>query len=131
MSEIIYLNDGTQAIQVANVKRKATTIQTHAAVSVALSSNSVSATWIDCDGFTEVAINMLNDANTSFACSVIWSTDGVNTQGADSVFSPGNGAWGNARSGVVPVKARYLKVIALNSDAGAAHVMSAWAYLKA
>jgi hypothetical protein len=104
------------------------TIQTHNAVSVALSSNSTSSTWIDCDGFDKLAITLLNDAGTSSFANAYWSNDGVSTHGMDTVIAASTQ---QQKAGVVDVKARYLKVLVGNSDATLAHTMSAWAYLKA
>jgi hypothetical protein len=130
-------DDGSQNIQLtsSNViqpidvqSRLQTTIQTHNAVSVALSSSSEQTSWIDCDGFIEIALTMLNDGVTNSSLNVYWSNDGTNKHGFETVVATSAVQY---KAGSVPIKARYAKVRVDNGDAGAAHTMSAWAYLKA
>jgi hypothetical protein len=109
-------------------KRYATTIQTHNSVSVPLSGYSRSTTWIDCDGYSDIAITLTNDASANSYIDVIWSNDGINEQGLDGA----NVSNANQRKAVsIPVKARYAKVALGNNDGTLAHTMSAWVYLKA
>jgi hypothetical protein len=121
---------GTENPLIARIQSKySKTVQTHSAVSIALSAWNTSATWIDCDGFDKIALTLLNDAATGSTVNVLWSHDGVTQQGEDSsVITTGNLI---RKAGVTDVKARYAKVSINNADATAAHVMSAWAYLKA
>jgi hypothetical protein len=108
---------------------KAKTIQTHNAVSVTGSNGSSSGTgtWIDCDGFRELAVTFLNDAATSSLGDVRWSNDGSTYQAVDSAVIPSNTNQRKAAS--IPVKARYAILNLTNGDV-AAHTMSAWLYLK-
>jgi hypothetical protein len=112
-------------------KRTAKTIKTHNNKSIPLSGNLSNDNWEDADGFIDLAVTVLNDANTQFAVTVLWSNDKVTTQGAEVLLSGATGVWSNSRAGQTPVKARYFKIIILNNDAAAAHVFNAWAYLKA
>lgn len=101
------------------------TVQTHNAVSVAASGESQGA-WIDTNGFHDVSATLLNDAATTSTLSFFWSNDGSTTHGIEHVLS--NTEKNKAASATI--KARYMKVRIHNGDT-AAHVMSAWAYLKA
>ena len=109
-----------------------TTVQTHNGVTVSPSGNSSNSTFIDTNGFTDIGITVLNDSNTAqFAVTVLWSNDGANVHGAEAVLNSAVAVWSNSRSVSVPTKARYFKIVLINSDASAPHIMSAWAYLKA
>ncbi len=108
--------------------RLSQTIQTHNAVSVALSGNSQSA-WLDCDGFDKIAFSLINDASTNSSMDVYWSNDGTNIHATERVIATGAGT--NRQPVETGTKARYYKVRINNEDAALAHTMSAWAYLKA
>jgi len=105
-----------------------TTIQTHNAVSIALSSNSPSA-WFDTDGFDKIALTLLNDAGTTNSGDILWSNDGATQQGIDLVVLPSN--TNQYKTAIIDTRARYFKLRLNNGDAALAHTMSAWAYLKA
>jgi hypothetical protein len=105
-----------------------TTIQTHNAVSVAASGSSTS-TVIDCNGFDKIAINAQSDAATSWSADIQWSHDGTSVKGLESGVLANNVT--NSKIAVTDVKARYALIKLNNADAGAAHTMSAWAFLKA
>lgn len=118
-------------MQVKTIAKQQTTIKTHDNVSIALSGNNGSA-WISTDGFDNIGINILNDNNSAtFGCNLLWSTDGVNVQGAESLISTAGPVWSNARSAITSTKAQYVKVLIINGDGAAAHTFNAWAYLKA
>lgn len=104
------------------------TIQTHNAVSVALSGTSDGATFLDCNGFDRVCGTMLNGTSGTFSVILLWSNDGVTNHGFETVQ---NGVTGTLAQWDTGTKARYVKIRLLNSDGAAAHTMSAWAYLKA
>jgi hypothetical protein len=122
-------HSASDIIQPVEVQSKyASTIQTHNAVSIALSGSSIPSTWIDCDGFDKLACTMINDASTNSWANIYWSNDGTTLHGFETMFAS------NAqqqKSGIVDIKARYAKVVLGNADASLAHTMSAWAYLKA
>lgn len=120
----IVASDIQQPVEIQG--RYATTIQTHNAVNILASGSSVSTTWIDCNGFSELAITLLNDAGTNSAIDIQWSNDGTALHGKD--YLAGSTPQHKAMS--VPIKARYAKVQLWNNDT-VAHTMSAWAYLKA
>lgn len=107
--------------------RYSKTIQTHTAVSVAPTNGYSDSGFIDTEGFNEIALNLSNDAATASSMHALWSSDGVNTQGADWSIISGTQ---QQKSISIPTKLRYCKIRILNTDA-AAHTMSAWAYLKA
>lgn len=112
--------------------RIATTIQTHNGVTVSPNGNSSNPAFVDANGFNDIAITVLNDSNTAqFAVTILWSNDGVNVHGAETVLNSAVAVWSNSRSAQVASKARYFKIILLNSDTANPHIMSAWAYLKA
>ena len=118
----------TNAIIPVDVQaRLSQTIQTHNAVSVAASGTSNQTNYMDCDGFDKLGVTALNDAATSNTVNVIWSNDGVNPHGQETVCSA---QATSLRSGITDVKARYVKVQLINGDGALAHIMSAWAYLK-
>lgn len=103
------------------------TIQTHNAVSVTATTGTSASSWIDTNGFNEIALNILNDANTASKADIHWSSDGVTIHGQDKdVLSSSV----SSKSTIIPTKLRYMKVILFNTDASS-HIMSAWAYLKA
>ena len=107
-------------------------IQTHNAVSIAANGNNTNSTWQDANGFVDLALSVISDSGTAqFAATVLWSHDGTNVHGAEVVISGGAAIWANSRAGQAPIKARYFKVVLLNSDSAVAHTMSAYAYLKA
>jgi hypothetical protein len=108
--------------------RLQTTIQTHNAVSVALSGSSVETSYHDADGFSDIAVTLMNDASTASSLDIYWSNDGVNTHGIDAGFLPN--ATNRYRAGFTQIKARYFKIGISNIDSAVAHTMSAWAYLK-
>jgi hypothetical protein len=107
--------------------RYAQTIQTHNAVSVPASGSSSSTLWIDCDGFTNVAFTLYNDAGTNSTVQLSWSHDGSTQHGTDTPIIDTN-RW---KTGETGVKARYMRVFIANNDATLAHTMSSWVYLKA
>jgi hypothetical protein len=107
--------------------RLSQTIQTHNAVSVAISGTSTQPTWTDCEGFFEIAVTLMNDASTSSTLELYWSHDGITTHGTENVLTNAN----KYKVSNIPIKARYLKVNLQNADATIAHIMSAWVYLKA
>lgn len=104
------------------------TIQTHNAVSVPTVAWSIQSSYMDCDGFDKIAINMINDAGTTASANIIWSTDGVTQHGEDSGVIPSNAT--QRKSAITDIKARYAKVSIYNSDT-ISHTISAWAFLKA
>jgi len=104
------------------------TIQTHNQESVALSSTKAGP-WIDTNGFSEIAITFLNDATASSSGDIRWSHDGVTYHSADFTVIPSSTV--SRKSALVPTKARYASLVLSNADSTAAHVMSAWFYLKA
>jgi hypothetical protein len=107
--------------------RLASTIQTQSGVSIAPSGSNLLANFIDCDGFDKVAGTLMNDAATNNSLNLKWSNDGTNFHGDELILAS---AAVQKRPFETGVKARYLKVEALNGDV-AAHTMSAWVYLKA
>jgi hypothetical protein len=56
------LEEASSIIPIDLQSRLASTIQTHNAVSVALSTSSTESTWHDADGFDKVGATLLNDA---------------------------------------------------------------------
>lgn len=101
------------------------TIKTHNAVSVGASVWSLSS-WIDANGFDKIGVTMINDASTASTLNVEWSNDGVSQHGGETIVASST----SNKSGITEIKARYVRVSILNSDT-IAHVMSAWAFLKA
>lgn len=106
--------------------RYSKTIQTHSGVTLAPSAGNIGA-WIDCEGFNELAITLMNDATASSYVNVHWSNDNANAHGEDSQVMQGTSRY---KSGNIAVKARYARFLVYNSDA-TPHSMSVWAYLKA
>lgn len=123
----ISVGESLAVVPVDIQKRYAETIQTHNAVSVALSGSSNS-TYIDCDGFDKLAINLKNDGNTSSQVNLLWSSDGSSQIGYETILTSGTSQY---RSAISDIKARYVLVQIQNLDASLAHTMSSYAYLKA
>lgn len=107
------------------------TIQTHAGVSLTTGSSSSQGNltnFVDCDGFNDISLTLMNDAATGNSADIQWSNDGVNIHGYDYGVIPSGTT--QYKAGSTSVKARYFKVRINNTDT-ATHVMSAWAFLKA
>jgi len=115
---------GTGAMPVSITRSLAETIQTHNAVSLAGGGSSVG-TWIDTDGYKNIAGTLLNDANVSCTLFVRWSNDGVNLHSRSEGLAPTARLYGDFST---TIKARYVAFHIDNND-GVAHTMSAWAYL--
>jgi hypothetical protein len=139
----VYYEDGSNAAQVHVANQTDTiiqpieiqshyaqTIQTHNAVSVAISTWS-NGSWIDTDGFNSLDVTLLNDNTTASALEVHWSNDGVTLHAKETgiVSATGNNVRCNVNE--IPTKARYVRISVNNADSALAHTMSAWAYLKA
>jgi hypothetical protein len=105
------------------------TIQTHNAVSVAISGSSVESSYHDCDGYDKIAITFMNDAATTSAANIYWSNDGTTAHAYEYNIIPSNTT--QKKGAITDTKARYFKVEVVNGDGAASHTMSAWAYLKA
>jgi hypothetical protein len=106
-------------------------INTHAGVTIPPASDSLS-TWIDTNGYNEIAVNLKNDNGTAQSGIVLlWSTDGSNATitGAESLGT-GGAAWSNSRSVLTQTKARWVQVLARNVDAAAPHTITTNTYLK-
>jgi hypothetical protein len=124
-------HSASDIIQPVEVQSKyAQTVQTHNAVSVALSSWSTESAWHDCDGFDKIAVSVLNDGNFACKCNVMWSNDGITKHGEETVASIAT-AISTVCQGIVDIKARYFKLSLNNQESALAHTMSAWSYLKA
>jgi len=106
--------------------RRADTVQTQNAVSIAANGNSIGS-WIDCDGYSDVAVTLFNDAITNSRLIIHWSNDGITKHGSEIMLATGPD---KERAAQVPTKARYFRMAIDNQDAGSAHTMSCWAYLK-
>jgi hypothetical protein len=107
--------------------RYAQPIQTHNAVSVGASS-SVSGTWVDTSGFSEIGVTMLNDSATNSGAFIQFSNDGVTLHGEDVINTITSNNQ-QRKSGSKPISARYARLVLINGDT-VAHIMSAWMYLK-
>lgn len=126
--EYTRLPDGTWVLNTLLAGRNAKTIQTHNAVSVpANGGQSISPSWINCDGYDKVSITMTIDATATNYGAVLWSNDGVSSHGEEVVATSKST---NRNQGITDVKAKYVKIYVINSDAAAAHTMSVWVYLK-
>lgn len=123
----VYLGNSQWARRTQISERKTQTIQTHNAVNIGPSSNSASA-WIDCNGFDQINVTMLNDASTNSKVSIHWSHDGTNLHGQDFEILPQNSL--KERVVRTGVKARYARIVVINTDT-ASHTISAWVYLIA
>jgi hypothetical protein len=121
------LEEASSIIPIDIQSRLASTIQTHNAVSVAISGSSSSA-WLDCDGFDKLAVHLKNDGSTSSQVNLLWSVDGSTQIGYETILASGSSQY---RSVLTDVKSRYVMVQIQNLDAALAHTMSAYAYLKA
>jgi hypothetical protein len=127
MSQYVYLSDGSQGVQMKRVGVNTVSIQTHNAASILTNTSNTESVWHLCDGYSELAIRLANDAATGSYIDVQWSDDGSNVQGAEITL--GNNT--NQNKVVrVNVAAKYFRISVRNTDA-ATHVISAWAYLKA
>jgi hypothetical protein len=104
-----------------------TTIQTHNAVSVAANGGSSSSVFYDTNGFDKIAVTVLNDAGTTSQVDVQWSNDGTNWHATETIIASGTS---QRKSGSMDTRARYVRAVLYNQDTSAAHVMSAWLYLK-
>lgn len=126
-SRKVALTGSTIQLPVDIQSRLAATTQTHNAVSVAASSNSVQTSFMDTNGFAELAVNVFNDAATSSQATIYWSHDGATVHAEETVLNSTQ----QKKATLTTTKARYAKIKVDNLDGAAAHTMSAWAYLKA
>lgn len=117
------LDAGSKDLQLTGSNAK--TVPTQNAVSVGATNGISTSSWVDCSGFTDISITMLNDAASASSINLVWSNDGVTDHGFETLVSS-NTLQRKAAS--TKIKARYCKVQLSNTDA-AAHTMSAWAYL--
>jgi hypothetical protein len=107
--------------------RESTAVNTHNAVSVALSSFSDSTAWVDCSGYSDVGITFLNSAASNGSANILWSNDANTIHGAD--FNIIVNDTNTYKAASTKVKARYAKVRIINGDASNARTMSSWLYL--
>lgn len=105
------------------------TIQAFNAVSIPLSTTSQSA-WINCDGFLDVTFLLKNDASTNSYADFQYSFDGGTTI-ASADYTALVSSTSQNKTVNMPVKAPYIRINLANGDAGAAHTMSGWVYLRA
>lgn len=101
--------------------------QTHVNVSIPLSSNNVSS-FMSCDGYDKIAVHLSNDGATSSSGDIEWSFDGITQTTYDAGVIASNTT--QKKTGLVDVKAPYVRFRAYNNDATASHTMSAWVYFK-
>jgi hypothetical protein len=131
IKEVAIVEDSRTTQTPVNISfHESQTIQTHNAVSVPLSSNSLQTNWVDTVGYSSVSLTLMSDAAATNQADIYWSNDGVTNQGADFGVVPSSAA-SALRTGDITIRARYMKVRVVNGDGAAAHTMSAWAYLKA
>lgn len=104
------------------------TIQTHNAVSIAVSGGTSASAWINTDGFDKVAFMLKNDATVTSNCDVRWSADGVNIHGVDFAILGGTSQY---KTYLTDTRAQYVQFSIINNDTATAHTISAYAYLKA
>jgi hypothetical protein len=123
----ISIKESAAIVPVDLQARLASTIQTHNAVSVPLSTSSTSTSWIDTDGFCDVSVTLMNDANATNQVNILYSHDGITTQGEEVILANAARQRGKAS---VKLGARYIKIWINNTDASVAHIMSAWVYLQ-
>jgi len=106
--------------------RRADTIQAHNANSITNGTKSASTTWIDCDGFSDIAVTAVCGNAISYGINILWSNDGATSQGYDGTTPTGGST---LKSYSTTIKARYCKIEIQNNDA-ASQTFSSWAYLK-
>jgi hypothetical protein len=104
------------------------TIPTHSGVIVTPSGSNANASWIDCNGFSDIAITLSNSGATPTRVNIYWSHDGATLQGIDVSALPS--ASNQYRAANIPIKARYAKLEVVNENASPATI-STWTYLKA
>jgi hypothetical protein len=119
---------GKYAGDTAVLYRGSKTIATHVEASVPAGSY-ITSDWHDADGYDKIAITLTNDSAANSAVDVDWSHDGKTPQGKELNLIPDASTL--QRAGITETKARYFRVILKNRDSATAHVMSAFAYLKA
>jgi hypothetical protein len=119
----------SEIIQPVDIQaRYAQTIPTHSGVIVTPSGSNANASWIDCNGFSDIAITLSNSGATPTRVNIYWSHDGATLQGIDVSALPS--ASNQYRAANIPIKARYAKLEVVNENASPATI-STWTYLKA
>jgi hypothetical protein len=106
--------------------RYQTTIQTHAGVMIAPSALNQSA-WVDVSSFDKLAVNVTNDAFKNFSLVLLWSTNGTDVSGRESLPVAAAQRWVSHEVGT---KLKYVKVELQNTDVEP-HTFSSHVYLKA
>lgn len=108
------------------ISRKTASLKVIDTVTVA-ANGSATGVYNSCDGYDKLSICWTADASVSINAAIAWSMDGITNHGWTSLMT----ATGAYLADITDVKAPFYKVYVYNKDAGASHVMNAWAYLKA
>jgi hypothetical protein len=87
-----------------------------------------SSVFIDCMGFSEVAITFRSSRSYKTRADIYWSHDEVGMHGCEYFAIPSN--TGVMKSVNTAVKARYMSLLVFNEDIANDFAISAWAYLK-
>jgi hypothetical protein len=118
-------------MQQADIQRRyQKMIQGVANASVPPTTGTFDSIFIDTNGFHEVALSLMNDAESPQTISrmdLLWSHDGVTIHAMEKVVMPELGD--KYRVANTSAKARFFKMRLYNKDS-VPHVMNAWAYLK-
>lgn len=86
-----------------------------------------SSTWIDTNGFTDVAITLLCSVQSKMTLEVDWSNDGITKHGYEGIYAD---AVVTRRAAITSTKARYVMVTVKNGDV-APVIVNTFTYLKA
>lgn len=118
--------DGSILVNIQS--RNAKTIVSHDNVSVTQSSTDTQLVWIDCNGYSELALTLMCGEDFANQVDVHWSHDGTNIHAIETPLVNASRTYG---VGNLEIKARYARVKLYNHNGLAPKNMSSWVYLKA
>lgn len=129
---IIHDNNGNafgelNPMLIKTLSRQQKTVQLFNAVSMPATNGSSTSSWIDTQGFVDLAYTFASDASGNNNTDIYWSHDGINIHGYEVGLTTSTS---RNRAYHTPIKARYMRAVIYNTDASP-KTMSAWAYLKA
>jgi hypothetical protein len=136
----IRLQDSAITLQTDKQNNLSTTIQTHSGAVVAPSGASYgnySSSWIDADGWSEVAVTCNVGAAINSRFQFVWSNDNSSAHGYElpsgsgadgAITNSGTNQFKQARSGI---KARYFRIQVDNLDGATPITVNSWVLLKA
>jgi hypothetical protein len=109
--------------------RLQTTVQTHQSIAIAASGVGYGIGYVSTEGYDRLIAVLNSDSSTTNSADLSWSMDGVNEHFVDTAAIISNTSR-QKRTAEVPVYAPWVRLKAVNGDAGGQHFFSCWLFLK-